>query len=341
MRKGLTLQQEECIPNVNFQLIPIKNLVSNQEYQRPLSESHIMKTVKEFDVRQINPVKVSRRNGINYVFDGQHTIEIVAAKSGSRDTPVWCMIYDELDYKEEAHIFAEQQKNKKNLAPFEVFNAHVEAGEEKYLLIKELVNSYDLEISGDNGKANSIVAVSAIENVYDEYGYHILDQTIRMILQTWEGESGSFSGSMIKAFAKMIVTYGDEMEEEAFKKNVGKYTVRTLVRRGKEIKPGILGLATALIDAYNDKKKKNILAPDRLYKNAKYKPQTEQAAIPEDESDQDEYTNEDLYEESGPNEERDAVERSDPDTPSSYAYMPGHFGNITASSENRVVEYDE
>lgn len=39
-----------------------------------------------------------------YVFDGQHTIEIVASRSGSRDTPVWCMVYDQLQYQEEAHI---------------------------------------------------------------------------------------------------------------------------------------------------------------------------------------------------------------------------------------------
>ena len=339
MRKGLTPQQEECIPKVTFQLIPIKNLVSNQEYQRPLSESHILKTVKEFDVRQINPVKVSRRNGVNYVFDGQHTIEIVAARSGSWETPVWCMIYDELDYAEEAHIFAEQQKNKKNLVPFEVFNAHVEAGEEKYLLIKELVNSYDLEISGDKTKPTNIVAASAIENVYDEYGYHILDQTIRMILSTWEGESGSFSGTMIKAIAKTIVTYGNELQEGVFKKNVGKYTVRTIVRRGKDIKPGILGIATALIDAYNDKKKKNILAPDRLYKNSKYKLKKENTA--EDEPDSQEYSYAEQYEETEPDEERDAEEYSDPDIPSSYSPGMNNFGTVTASSENRVIEYDE
>ena len=65
--------------------------MSNQVYQRPLSEGHIISAVKDFDVYQINPVKVSRRNGINYVFDGQHTIEIVASRSGSRDTPVWCI----------------------------------------------------------------------------------------------------------------------------------------------------------------------------------------------------------------------------------------------------------
>lgn len=34
----LTEAQRRCIPDVSFELIPIRNLVSNQEYQRPLSE---------------------------------------------------------------------------------------------------------------------------------------------------------------------------------------------------------------------------------------------------------------------------------------------------------------
>ena len=53
------------VPRVTFELIPIKNLVANQEYQRNLSESHIVRAAKDFDLYQINPVKVSRRNGIN------------------------------------------------------------------------------------------------------------------------------------------------------------------------------------------------------------------------------------------------------------------------------------
>lgn len=86
------------MPNVHFEQIPIKNLVSNQEYQRDLSEIHVKRAVENFDPYQINPVKVSRRDGINYVFNGQHTIEIIATVSGSRETPVWCMIYDDLVY---------------------------------------------------------------------------------------------------------------------------------------------------------------------------------------------------------------------------------------------------
>lgn len=84
---------KEFVPNVRFELIPICDLYANQEYQRALSEVSILRMVEDFDLYQINPVKVSVRDGMNYVFDGQHTIEVVAAKSGSRDTPVWCMIY--------------------------------------------------------------------------------------------------------------------------------------------------------------------------------------------------------------------------------------------------------
>ena len=60
------------VPNVHFEQIPIKNLVSDQEYQRNLSIKHVRKAAENFDLYQINPVKVSRRNGINYVFNGQH-----------------------------------------------------------------------------------------------------------------------------------------------------------------------------------------------------------------------------------------------------------------------------
>ena len=79
-------------------------------YQRDLDTKRVDKIVKEFKGDTFNEPKVSYRDGIYWVFDGQHTIEIVALKSGSRETPVWCMIYDDLVYTQEADIFANQQK---------------------------------------------------------------------------------------------------------------------------------------------------------------------------------------------------------------------------------------
>lgn len=250
----LNERQTACIPKVVFELIPIKDLVSNQDYQRSLSEGHIIGAVKDFDVFQINPVKVSRRDGINYVFDGQHTIEIVASKSGSRDTPVWCMVYDDLLYQEEAHIFAEQQRHVKALVPFETFKAHLEANDEKQMMINDLVRSYSLEISS-GVRPGSICAVAALEMIYDKHGYHVLDETLRIILATWESEPSSLSANFLKAVARIVVTYGEALREDIFKEHVGRCSVKSIIRNAKERHPGVLGYAEAMMIAYNAKNK--------------------------------------------------------------------------------------
>ena len=261
----LNERQKACIPQVVFELIPIRNLVSNQDYQRSLSEGHIIRAVQDFDVFQINPVKVSRRDGINYVFDGQHTIEIVASKSGSRDTPVWCMVYDDLLYQEEAHIFAEQQRHVKALVPYETFKAHLEAGDNKQMMINDLVRSYGLEIVS-NSRPGGICAVAALESIYEKSGYHILDATLRLILATWEGEPHSLSANFLKAVAKILVIYGDALREDIFKEHVGRCSVKFIIRNAKERHPGILGYAEAMMIAYNAKSKYR-LSMQKLYGN--------------------------------------------------------------------------
>lgn len=47
------------VPNVRFEKIPIRMLVSNQDYQRNLSQSHVTRTADNFDLYQINPVRGS------------------------------------------------------------------------------------------------------------------------------------------------------------------------------------------------------------------------------------------------------------------------------------------
>ena len=243
-------QQDLFVPNVRFELIPIKELVSSQDYQRTLSIAHIRRAVENFDLYQINPVKVSRRNGINYVFNGQHTIEIVAAASGSRDTPVWCMVYEDLTYVHEANVFADQQKFVKPLKPMETFIAHIEAKDKKYLMIQDLVHSYHLEISPTR-QNGSIAAVGALEYIFDKYGYHVLDKTLRLCVGTWEGEQNSFAANILKGIARMVYAYGDLLREDIFKDRIGLLSVKQLTRTAKERRPGALGFSEAMVIQYN------------------------------------------------------------------------------------------
>ena len=255
------------VPDVIFEKIPIKNLVSCQDYQRSLSESQILKIVREFDLYQINLVKVSRRDGTNFVFDGQHTIEAVALKSGSRDTPVWCMIFDHLSYEHEAHIFAEQQKHHRPVSPYDTFYAHLESGSEKHLLIRDLVYSYNLELGSTQKRHGVICAIAALENIFDTYGYHVLDKVLRILVSTWEGEIYSLTGNMLNAVARMLAAYGDALNEETFKERLGLIPMKTIIRTARERRPGALGYAEAMLLFYN-KKCKYRLSMRKLYGTA-------------------------------------------------------------------------
>ena len=247
----------EFVPNVYFEQIPIKNLVSNQEYQRNLSIRHIQRTVANFDLNQINPVKVSRRDGLNYVINGQHTIEIIRAVSKSQETPVWCMVYDELEYPVEADIFANQQKYVKPLSSYEIFMANIQAGNDDQLLIKSLVESYGLKLAPGRALCG-ICAVSCLEQIYKKSGYHTLDRALRLIVSTWEGDPMSLTASIIRSVSLLIDVYGENIKDDAFSERLCVTSAIEIIRNGKSRRPGTIGYAEAMVIAYNKNKKGNL-----------------------------------------------------------------------------------
>lgn len=212
------------------------------------------RTADNFDLYQINPVKVSRRDGMNYVFNGQHTIEIVAAVSGSRETPVWCMVYDDMDYEVEADVFASQQKYVKTLSSYEIFQANVEAGNDEQTTIKSLVGSYGLTVAAGK-QQGSICAVSSLESIYEKYEYRVLDRTLRLCIGTWEGELNSLASGMLKGIAKLIDVYGDSLNDDIFKEKLGSVSAKGISRTAKERKSGTMGYAEAMVTVYNRKMK--------------------------------------------------------------------------------------
>ncbi len=245
--------------------------------------SHVRKAVENFDINQINPIKVSRRDGINYVFNGQHTAEIVAMASGSRDTPVWCMIYDDLEYTQEADIFANQMTNVKALHPYEIFNASCEAGSEKQLIIKALVESYDLKITSGTAPGG-VCAVGTLESIYDRYGYDMLDHVLHLIIITWEGEPKSFSANMLNGIARLLYAYGDEIKDDIFKEKLGVVSIKEISKIAKERRVGSLGYSESIL-IYYSKKMKNAPAWKKLYMT---KHELEKAKVTAMNSDEDE-----------------------------------------------------
>lgn len=276
------------VPDVRFEKIPIRNLVSNQEYQRNLSHTHVSRTADHFDLYQINPVKVSRRDGINYVFNGQHTIEIIARVSGSRDTPVWCMVYDDLQYETEADIFAKQQKYVKALSPYEIFMANIQAGNEDQLTIKAIVESYGLVLASSGKSSNTVCAISALEHIFSKHGYHVLDQTLYVAISTWEGDPFSLAANMLKGIAKLLVCYEENLKLDQFVERLSRVSAKEITRIAKERRNGSLGFAEALLQVYN-RRTRHPLKWNRLYNS---KMDSDHEAMEDTQSQEDEVNGE-------------------------------------------------
>jgi len=258
---------------VHFELIPINNLVSNQEYQRRLSQSHIDRTLAHFDLYQINPVKVSRRDGLNYVINGQHTIEIIAAASCSRETPIWCMVYDDLEYMHEADIFANQQKYTKPLSSYEIFTANVEANSDKHIIIKSIVEQNGLSLV--SSKTNcGVCAVASLSEIYEKYGYQVLDRTVKLVVGSWEGEANSLTANMLRGVALLVTTFSESLKDDLFIDRVGSISAREITRTAKERHAGSIGYAETMLLIYN-RKTKATLNMVRLYNREKTKGTTE------------------------------------------------------------------
>ena len=65
---------------------------------------------------------------------------------------------------QEADIFANQMKYVKSLLPYEIFMANIEAGNDRELIIRDLVESYDLSITSSS-RPGGICAVSTLINI--------------------------------------------------------------------------------------------------------------------------------------------------------------------------------
>ena len=76
--------------------------------------------------------------------------------------------------------------------------ANIEAGNDRELIIRDLVESYDLSITSSS-RPGGICAVSTLINIYEKYGFHTLDRVLRLCVATWEGAPMSFSSNMFNA----------------------------------------------------------------------------------------------------------------------------------------------
>ena len=91
--------------NGKLEKIPIKELVYNSKLSLDYLKLHAEHSATECEKLHIQPVIVARHKGVNYIINGQHTVDIVVAVTGTQDTAVWCKVFEDIHFEREEEIF--------------------------------------------------------------------------------------------------------------------------------------------------------------------------------------------------------------------------------------------
>lgn len=100
-----------CDPFISegkLERIPISDLMYSSNIPHKLLSLPVNSPIVDGEKIHIPPVVVYRRDGINYIVNGQFTIDMVVSITGSRDTAVWCKVYENPLFEREEDLFPNQ-----------------------------------------------------------------------------------------------------------------------------------------------------------------------------------------------------------------------------------------
>lgn len=240
----------------NFQLIPAAQINVNRLYQRELNRSEIKDIVNNFDYRLVNPVKVVWNHNEWYAIDGQHSAVALRAKFGD-DYLVPCLVYEDVDgWTEEAELFEKTNnpKMRKALSTIGNWKSRLFREEEKATKIKKVCDHYGLKIpTGKGNKGNGwVMALNALERVFDSLPEADFDQVLYIITAAWGGKKESLTAPILNGMALFVKVYKGEYNRSALINRLKKTDPMLIIRAGKaSAAQGHTKYAREILNVYN------------------------------------------------------------------------------------------
>lgn len=250
---------EHRLPTLAY--LRVDELLIDTNYQRPAAPKKILKIADKFDPIAAGGIIVSKRtNGQKVVLDGQHRTR-AARIAGVPE--ILCIIHEGLSFEEEATIFAMCNTQRANPSATAVFRAKLAANQGHANAIREIVEEcgYYLELNGNGAPRVTkdhvgIVAIGALQTIYDGDGGDRLREVLKVIAETWPDEAEAVRSQMIKGVWMFIRTYEDDWHRDHFVSRLAKSTPTAILRRAVAFASLAGGsthtnVARAILEEYN------------------------------------------------------------------------------------------
>lgn len=175
------------------------------DYQRATNPTQVANIIKRFDEAKLGALTVSLRDGKYHIIDGLH--RSVALKSLGY-THALCIVLTGLTYEQEAEYFRTQNQDKRLLKPADLFKAGLAAGDQKCVRINEIVRENGFRIGKGSKDFYKLASIHSLYTIADEYGYDVLEETLRLIVDTWAGIPKATQSESLLGIADFVYRYG-------------------------------------------------------------------------------------------------------------------------------------
>lgn len=252
------------IPTWTFMNIPACDIEVNRIYQRDTHNAVINNIVRDFDYHMVNPVKVVMRDGKYYAYDGQHTALALRALFGN-NFRVPCLIYDDIPtWCDEAALFeaCNTKARGKKVSAAELWKSRINRCEPVATKIASICKDEGANVSVNDVGKKGIRALSALENIYTNYGEDVLRETIRILIGAWDGAKYSLDALMLNGMARFVAAYRGQYNRCRLIGKLAKTAPVNIIRAGKaSVLGGVSKYAREILNVYNSGKRENRL-PD-------------------------------------------------------------------------------
>lgn len=204
-------------------LVPLRNLVVDDTYQRPPSHEFIARMASQFDPTLVGTIDVADRGkGIYAVLDGQQRF---FAMTQVGKTACYCSIYSGMTLADEAGFFYRKNRDRKAMKPFYSFRARKIAGDEEAAQITDVVEAEGFILGPTTNDREVIGAIRAIEIAYgyqSEFREESLSPALRTVRESFFGRKGSLDATLLQGLGRFWqVVSDDEITDERLHEALG------------------------------------------------------------------------------------------------------------------------
>ena len=246
--------------NTKTMWLDSNKLISSPRIQRSLSTSRVDKIVENFEPLLVNPIKVSRRAGKYYVFDGQHTLAALKKVYGADNNFVECKVFDNLTFEKEARLFAQQNGYSESVSMIYKLRALEAAKDEVVLefLDETRGTGFAIDIGNRKSRNGRIAAIVAAYTAFISLQSSKYKEMLDIIKKTWGGESWSVTKNMLTGMTVFMNMYSDEngigVDRDKFVELLRVVTASDIRKRAETYRGMAIGSAygIAIADYYEE-----------------------------------------------------------------------------------------